>query len=217
MKTPINYEDGKVYDYVYTSSEHEHHHDYLMPTLLKLVNSISEQGTKQLSILDIGCGSGSICGFLSRLDHSVTGIENSKSGLEYAKAAYKNCEFIEASVYDVPRLGLDQKFDVVLSVEVIEHLFYPRELVRAAKTCLKPNGMLILTTPYHGYMKNFLIALMGKSDQHFNPLWDGGHIKFFSPQTLEELLQEEGILDIKADFVGRLPFLWKSMIFSGKV
>ena len=58
MKTPINYEDGKVYDYVYTSSEHEHHHDYLMPSLLKLINSISEQGTKQLSILDIGCGSG---------------------------------------------------------------------------------------------------------------------------------------------------------------
>jgi 2-polyprenyl-3-methyl-5-hydroxy-6-metoxy-1,4-benzoquinol methylase len=112
----------------------------------------------------------------------------------------------------LPYAELHNSFDVVISVEVIEHLFYPRELVKAAKQCLKPKGRLIITTPYHGYFKNLVLAISGKMDKHFHVLWDGGHIKFFSVKTLSSLVEAEGYADIHFSFAGRLPYLWKSML-----
>ncbi len=126
-------------------------------------------------------------------------------------------QFVHASVYDIPFSDLGGDFDVVISTEVIEHLLYPRELIKAAKKCLKPNGLFILTTPYHGYIKNLVLALAGKMDSHFTVLWDGGHIKFFSVKTLTKLLAEEEFTNFKFEFAGRLPYLWKSMIVSAKL
>jgi hypothetical protein len=93
-------------------------------------------------------------------------------------------------------------------------LYYPRELVKYARKCLKPNGRLIITTPYHGYWKNLLLAVSGKMDRHFTTLWDGGHVKFFSVATLSSLLESEGFTNLKFDFAGRFPYLWKSMLCS---
>jgi SAM-dependent methyltransferase len=108
-------------------------------------------------------------------------------------------------------------FDVVISSDVIEHLFYPKELARFAKQCLKPNGQLIVTTPYHGYWKNLALALLNAMDRHHSVLWDGGHIKFFSVKTLSQLLNEEGFNDIQFKFAGRLPYLWKGMLASARL
>jgi len=76
---------------------------------------------------------------------------------------------------------------------------------------------LIVSTPYHGYLKNLALAVTGKLDAHFTALWDGGHIKFFSRSTLEQMLREEGF-DVQA-FVGagRWPFLWKSMLMKARL
>jgi len=79
---------------------------------------------------------------------------------------------------------------------------------------LKPKGCLIITTPYHGYIKNLVLALSGKMDNHFHVLWDGGHIKFFSVKTLTALLKTEGFTDLHFNFAGRFPYLWKSMLCS---
>ena len=94
---------------------------------------------------------------------------------------------------------------------------YPRELAKVAKRCLKNDGTVILTTPYHGYFKNLVLAITGKLDKHFTVLWDGGHIKFFSVKTLSTLLLEQGFADLQFKFAGRYPLLWKSMLVSGKL
>ena len=114
-----------------------------------------------------------------------------------ANQTFPNCRFIQGSIYDLPYSELGDNFDIVISIEVIEHLFYPKELVRSAKKCLKPNGRLILTTPYHGYLKNLVMAATGKMDNHFTALWDGGHIKFFSVPTMTALLKSENYTNIK--------------------
>lgn len=121
---------------------------------------------------------------------------------------------MNGSVYDLPSQLLNNQFDVVISAEVIEHLFCPKELLKNAKKCLKPGGQLILTTPYHGYFKNLVLAASGKLDQHFTVHWDSGHIKFFSPTTLSSFLTTEGYTDVQFKFAGRLPYLWKSMLCS---
>ena len=59
--------------------------------------------------------------------------------------------------------------------------------------------------PYHGYLKNFALAVTGKMDSHFTALWLGGHIKFFSIQTLGQLLKDAGAKKIQFLRVGRVP------------
>ena len=105
--------------------------------------------------------------------------------------------------------------DLIISTEVIEHIFLPRVFTRNCYNLLKPGGTLIISTPYHGYGKNLLLALTGKLDEHFTALWDYGHIKFWSRRTLTSLLRESGFTDVRFVGAGRLPFLWKSMILIG--
>ena len=73
-------------------------------------------------------------------------------------------------------------------------------------------GGVIVSTPYHGYLKNLAMAVTGKMDAHFTALWDHGHIKFWSVRTLTILLEEAGFRDLRFLRVGRIPPLAKSMI-----
>ncbi len=111
-------------------------------------------------------------------------------------------------------LFAEHSFDLVISVEVIEHVYDPRVFLAGARAMLRQGGRLLVTTPYHGYLKNLLIAGLGKSDSHYNPLWDGGHIKFWSKTTLSEALRECAFDDIRFAGAGRIPYFWKSMILT---
>jgi 2-polyprenyl-3-methyl-5-hydroxy-6-metoxy-1,4-benzoquinol methylase len=202
------------YQYAYLDGESSHHHAYLLPPLLEMLSEIKRSRQQTLRVLDLGCGNGSLSHLIAQQGYEVVGVEDSEQGVTIARQTFPDCHFIQASIYELPFAELENSFDIVLSAEVIEHLLYPRELVRAAKKCLKPNGHLIVTTPYHGYLKNLVLALLGKMDKHFDPLWDGGHIKFFSVSTLRELLETENSTDIEFKFSGRVPFLWKSMLCS---
>lgn len=208
MTTPSKHE------YFYSNSDNQHHHAYITTPLLDFLQQYSPAKNCKPRVLDLGCGNGSLSQAIARQGYDVTGIEPSTSGIQLAQTQYPMCKFIEASIYNLPYANLENQFDVVVSAEVIEHLLYPRELVRAAKRCLKSGGQLILTTPYHGYWKNLALALTGKMDEHFTVLWDGGHIKFFSPKTLGQLMEQEGLSQIQFKFTGRYPYLWKSMICS---
>jgi 2-polyprenyl-3-methyl-5-hydroxy-6-metoxy-1,4-benzoquinol methylase len=203
------------YEYTYQNSNPEHHHAYLIAPLLELIVQKALPSSSTLRILDLGCGNGHLTYLIAQQGYEVVGIDDSESGIKFARLSYPNCHFIQSSIYDLSNNNdLETSFDVVISAEVIEHLLYPKELVRAAKKCLKPSGQLILTTPYHGYLKNLVLALSGKLDRHFTVLWDGGHVKFFSVATLKTMLELEGFTDIQFKFAGRLPLLWKSMLCS---
>jgi 2-polyprenyl-3-methyl-5-hydroxy-6-metoxy-1,4-benzoquinol methylase len=171
---------------------------------------------EKIRVLDLGCGNGSLTNKIAQQGYEVVGVEDSEQGVTIAKKSFPSCHFIHSSIYNLPYAELKNSFDVVISVEVIDHLLYPKELVRAATQCLKPNGQLILTTPYHGYLKNLVLAVSGKMDNHFTVLWDGGHIKFFSVKTLSSLLDSEGYTDLNFKFTGRLPYIWKSMLCSSR-
>lgn len=104
------------------------------------------------------------------------------------------------------------QFPVVLSLEVVEHVYAPRDYARTVFSLLRPGGVAIISTPYHGYWKNLALAMTGRLDAHFTALWDQGHIKFWSIRTLGDLLREAGFVDIRFERVGRVPALAKAMI-----
>ena len=77
-------------------------------------------------------------------------------------------------------------------------------------------GNLIVTMPYHGYLKNMALSLVNGWDKHFSPLWDMGHIKFWSRRTLCQLLEQNGFEVTGFYGVGRAPLFWKSMIVTAR-
>src|SRR5450759_4273537 len=79
-------------------------------------------------------------------------------------------------------------FDAVVSTELIEHLYDPSAFTRGCWHALRPGGVFVCSTPYHGYLKNLSLALTNRFDRHFDPLWLGGHIKHWSHATLTRLL-----------------------------
>jgi 2-polyprenyl-6-hydroxyphenyl methylase/3-demethylubiquinone-9 3-methyltransferase len=164
-------------------------------------------------VADLGCGNGSMLAQFREFDWELHGFEWSQSGLSEATRAYPELRFEHVDLTtDLSSHRLAGKCDVVISTEVVEHVFLPRVYAKNCNTFLKRNGILVMSTPYHGYLKNLAIALMGKVDAHLDPLYDYGHIKFWSQSTLKSLLEQAGF-EVQGFWgVGRVPLLWKSMV-----
>lgn len=197
--------------YLYETPELTDAHGYLLPTVLGLVQSLLKVGG-QGRIFELGCGNGSVASRLAGLGYSVTGIDYSESAIAMAKTHFPQLALEVGSVYDdlVARHG---QFQLVLSLEVVEHLFFPRRFAQVLFNLLEPGGHALVSTPFHGYWKNLALALSGRMDAHFTALWDGGHIKFWSVASMTRLLAEAGFEIQAVHRVGRIPPLAKSMVF----
>jgi 2-polyprenyl-6-hydroxyphenyl methylase/3-demethylubiquinone-9 3-methyltransferase len=195
-------------EYRYNSAQPTWANSYLWPKLRSILSDKIEEGSR---IFEVGCGSGATAAMMSQLGYSVTAIDPSSSGIQLAREAYPHIRFEERSAYDdlVREFGT---FDAVVSLEVIEHCYWPRKFADAALGLLKPGGIAVISTPFHGYWKNLALSISGRFDSHWSPLWDGGHIKFWSEKTLRALLDERGFEDIGFARAGRVPPLAKSMI-----
>ena len=186
-------------------------HDYLLPTLLDELARLHATANGGTRVFELGCGNGSVANVMAQQGWSVYGVDPSSEGIAQANATYPALRLEEGSAYDdlVARFG---RFPVVTSLEVVEHVYAPRQYAATLFSLLEPGGTAIVSTPYHGYWKNLAMALSGKMDAHFTALWDHGHIKFWSVKTLGELLSEAGFKDIRFVRAGRIPALAKSMI-----
>ncbi len=185
-------------------------HGYLLPYVTQQLKKILPGRPGR--IVDLGCGNGAVTAELAQLGHDVVGVDVSADGIELAKQAFPTLRFEVGSVYDSQlEESIGSAADVVVSLEVLEHLFHPRELFRQSARLLRPGGTLILSTPYHGYWKNLALAVAGAWDRHLTVGWDGGHIKFFSMKTAAAMARECGFEVVELAGVGRLPYLWMSM------
>jgi len=170
------------------------------------------------SILDLGCGNGYLASRLACLGYKVTGVDASQSGIELARMhnSFNNLEFVCANINADLANAFFVKFDLILSSDVIEHMYRPADLIDLATSLLQVSGHLIVVTPYHGYIKNLLLAVLNKWDAHHGVGWDGGHIKFFSVKTLRDLFEKYGYEDISFTYYGRVHLLYKNMICLGR-
>jgi 2-polyprenyl-6-hydroxyphenyl methylase/3-demethylubiquinone-9 3-methyltransferase len=167
-------------EFKFASADAEHTAQYLLPAVLRILAGEGESA--KTSIFDLGCGNGATAEILRRHGYEVVGVDPSTSGIREAHRAYPNLQLFVASAYDdlAARFG---RFQVGLSLEVVEHVYYPRKFAATLFSLVRPGGLAIVSTPYHGYLKNVGLALSGKLDSHFTALWDEGHIKFWSILT----------------------------------
>ena len=189
--------------------------DYILNPILKILSA-----GKNRKILDIGCGNGWLANQLISLGYDVYGTDASEEGIEIAKR--KNAErfFLQDLTKDnLPEVLQAIPFNTIVCTEVIEHLYSPGGFVTFCKKVLQKTGggELVISTPYHGYLKNIFLAISGKMDFHFTVLWEGGHIKFWSRKTLTSLLEDAGFTVTRFVGCGRFPFLWKSMIMVAQI
>jgi SAM-dependent methyltransferase len=196
-----------VKNFGWESSEREPHHAYTIPSILNLLPKAAS-----LKILDIGCGNGYLANELAKLGHHVIGVDIAEDGIRIAQETYPHLMFELHSAYEPFDNLPNVPADVVISSEVIEHLFFPRQFVENTWKALVPGGSLILSTPYHGYLKNLALSLTNQWDQHHQPEREGGHIKFFSEKGLARLLVQSGYSNITFHNAGRIAYLWKSMV-----
>jgi 2-polyprenyl-3-methyl-5-hydroxy-6-metoxy-1,4-benzoquinol methylase len=194
-------------EFVWDTKEHTEVHRFVTQPILRRLRRSNVS-----TVLDLGCGNGSLTARLAREGFSVTGLDHSESGIELAARFHPQANFEQHDLgLPLPAMHAG-RYDAVVSVEVIEHLLLPRRLLENARFSLKAGGLLIVTTPYHGYLKNLALALTDRFDDHWHALRDYGHVKFFSRNTLRQLLAEQGFTDIDLTTVGRVPALARSMI-----
>lgn len=194
--------------YRFDSASLGHEHAYLLPTIEGILSGLS---LPEKRCFDLGCGNGSVAHWLSTKGFSVAGVDPSTTGIAAANQAHPELELKEGSCYD-PLSDSFGTFPLVVSLEVVEHVYAPRDYARCVWDLLEPGGVAVISTPYHGYLKNLALAVTGKMDSHFTALWDHGHIKFWSVATLVELLRERGFVVEQVHRVGRVKWLAKSMV-----
>jgi 2-polyprenyl-3-methyl-5-hydroxy-6-metoxy-1,4-benzoquinol methylase len=201
--------NNMVHDYGWTDSQAPCSCGYIFPKVLSILKRLGVA-----RVVDLGAGNGTLCHALSQAGFQVAGVEYDQEGYRIACASHPEINFYNHGLQDEPALLLEREgtFDAVVSTEVVEHLFSPQLLPTYAREVLKDGGYLVISTPYHGYLKNLVLAILDKWDTHHTVLWHGGHIKFWSRATLSQLLRENGFEVVGFSGVGRVPWLWKSMI-----
>lgn len=192
-----------------------------------IVDSATNLNNTKIKILDVGCGNGNISIALGSLGFNVLGIDIDPTSIENAKSVnhFINVEF---RVTDVNTFDINEKFDLIICSEVLEHLEDPKSFVLTLYSHIKENGALVVTVP-NGYgprelfvtkpmqwlsRNNFdrplikfkkILGYANATKQSSNP--DLTHIQFFSSRSLNKLLREPGFKLIKwtnADFIERV-------------
>ena len=150
------------------------------------LDSLSSKPLEKLKILDIGCGGGLLCEPLNRLGAKITGIDPSENNIEVAKLHSKemnlNINYIRCSPEN---LNFKDKFDVVLNMEVIEHVSNVDLFIQNCSKLVKKNGIMFVAT-INKNLKSYIFAILGAEYiLRWLPIGTHDWDKFLTPNDLE--------------------------------
>ena len=168
---------------------------------------------KGLKILDIGCGGGLLCEPMARLGAEVLGIDvvekNIKVASLHAKKMKLDIDYQHISAEDL--LKKKPKFDVILNMEVIEHVDSPAFFIEICSNLLKRRGLIFCSTINKNF-KSYLFAILG-AEYVMQWLPKGTHDwnKFIKPSELSKLFSDSGlkVKDTKGFVFNPLSWSWE--------
>ena len=143
---------------------------------------------KGLNILDIGCGGGLLSEPITRLGAKVTAIDASKKNIQVAKFhAKKNSLKINYLCSSPEKLNLNKKFDVVLNMEIVEHVEDLNFFIKKSSNLLKKNGLMFIAT-LNKTFKSYVLAIIGAEYVlRWLPIGTHDWEKFVKPDNLVSL------------------------------
>jgi ubiquinone/menaquinone biosynthesis C-methylase UbiE len=152
-------------------------------------------------IVDFGCGDGKAINEMSVINPSARYIGLDVSDIAVSEASISNPKGEFHKIVDGEKVPLgDSSVDFVICSEVIEHVYDVENTLSEICRILKLGGRLLITTPYHGFIKNLLIVFFN-FDNHFNPT--GPHIRFFSKKSFLFCITKLGFRPLINGYFGR--------------
>ena len=145
------------------------------------------------NILDLGCAGGYVSKDWRTNGNQVIGLDISERSVSQAKKVLDQAFLFDLEAGDWPESIRDDKFNLILSAEILEHLFSPKDFLERLKPMMADNGIIIITTPNFLVWNNRIRLLLGR----YGPkeiFYDPGHIHLFSYHSLKWLLHD---LDFK--------------------
>ena len=159
----------------------------------------AELPLKGLRVLDIGCGGGLLCEPMTRLGASVTGVDalekNLKTAKTHAEQSGLEIDYRHGTIEQLVESG-EAPFDIVLNMEVIEHVVSPPDFMKDCGAMTREGGIMICSTINRTF-KAFALAIVG-AEYVLRWLPKGTHQyeKFIKPTELSQFMQNAG-LDIQ--------------------
>ena len=166
-----------------------------------VLNLIDEHG---LTVLDIGCGAGSLAKKLVVKNKIVDGISISPDELNEAKQFLRNVYLYNLENGLPPEIVKDT-YDYVICSHILEHIAYPEKLLNDIKQALKKDGFLIVALPNVFHYKTRLQLLKGNFPKEDAGIWDYTHVRWYSYKSAVETLSEYFTVEM-ATVTGELPF-----------
>ena len=169
-----------------------------------IVNSFNLKNTKKplenIKILDIGCGGGLLSEPMSRLGAEVYGIDASEKNINVAKLhAKKNNLKINYSCSSPENFTTKIKFDVILNMEIVEHVKDVDFFLKSCSKLLKKNGIMFVAT-LNKTLKSYLFAILGAEYiLRWLPIGTHDWEKFVEPNKLIEILKKNDLSLEKLD------------------
>ena len=145
-----------------------------------------EKPLQKLKILDIGCGGGLLCEPLSRLGAKMTGVDASNNNIEVAKLHSKEMNLDIKYIHSSPEnLNLQNEFDVILNMEVVEHVSNINLFIKNCSKFIKKNGIMFVAT-INKNLRSYIFAVLGAEYiLRWLPIGTHDWNKFLTPQELE--------------------------------
>ena len=168
---------------------------YIKDNIIKNFNIRSlDKPLKNIKILDIGCGGGLLSEPMCRLGASVVGIDASKKNIEVAKFhAKKNKLKIDYKVASPERLKTKIKFDVILNMEIVEHVEDIDFFIKESAKLLKKNGVMFVAT-LNKTLKSYAFAIIGAEYiLKWLPIGTHDWEKFIKPNNLIKISEKNGL------------------------
>ncbi len=155
------------------------------------INEKKQYPLKELNILDIGSGGGLLCEPLKRLGANVTGIDASKNNIEVSKLHAKEMNLNINYVHCSPEnFKFKNKFDVILNMEVVEHVSDVDLFIKKCSTMIKSNGIMFVAT-INKNLKSYFFAILGAEYVlRWLPIGTHDWDKFLSPQNLNIIAEK---------------------------
>ena len=174
---------------------------YIKDNIVKDFNiRLSNKPFKNIEILDIGCGGGLLSEPMCRLGANVTGIDASPKNIEVAKFhAKKNKLKIDYKIASPEKLKTKKKFDVILNMEIVEHVEDIDFFIKESSKLLKKNGIMFIAT-LNKTLKSYLFAIVG-AEYILKWLPIGTHEwgKFIKPSELVNITKKNNLTLNKLD------------------